>query len=75
MIQGCPIEFKNMPKQLSSAHPNPHSPIEREIISKKVDKFLSKGVIEEATHLEGEFISSIFVRKKERQYLKNDFKS
>ena len=64
MIQVCPIEFKSMPKQLSSAHPILHGPIEREIISKEVDKLLSKGVIAETTHLEGEFISSIFVRKK-----------
>ena len=33
-------------------------------MSKEVDKLLSKGVIEETTHLEGKFISSIFVRKK-----------
>ena len=64
MVQGCPIEFISMPKQLSSAYPFSHNPVEREIISKEVDKLLIKGVIEETTHLEGEFISSIFVRKK-----------
>ena len=64
MVQGCPVEFKSMPKQLSSAHPFSLNPIEREIISTEVDKLLSKGVIEQTTHLEGEFISTIFVRKK-----------
>ena len=64
MVQGCPIEFKSMPKELPSAHSFSLKPIEREIISTEVDKLLSKGVIEETTHLEGEFISNIFVRKK-----------
>ena len=64
MVQGCPIEFKSMPNQLSTAHPFSVNPIEREIINTEVDKLLSKGVIEETTHLEGEFISNIFVRKK-----------
>lgn len=53
-----------MPKQLSSAYSFANNPVEREIISKEVDKLLTKGVIEETTHSEGEFISSIFVRKK-----------
>ena len=64
MIQGCPIEFESMPKQLSKAHPISHNPDERKIINIELDKLLSKGVIEETTHLEGEFLSSIFVRKK-----------
>ena len=64
MVQGCPIEFKSMPKELFSAHSFSLNPIEREIISTEVDKLLSKGVIEETTHLEGEFISNIFVTKK-----------
>ena len=64
MVQGCPFEFISMPKQLSSSYPFSHNPVEREIISKEVDRLLIKGVIEETTHLEGEFISSIFVRKK-----------
>lgn len=71
MVQGCPIEFKGMPKQLCSTHPFSLNPIEREIISTEVDKLLSKGVIEETTHLEGGFISNIFVRKK-KDYLQND---
>ena len=64
MIQGCPIEFESMPKQLSKAHPISHNPDERKIINIELDKLLSKGVIEETTHLEGEFLSSILVRKK-----------
>ena len=64
MPQGCPIEFKSMPNQLSTAHPFSVNPIEREIINTEVDKLLSKGVIEETSHPEGEFISNIFVRKK-----------
>ena len=64
MVQACPNEFKSMPNQLSTAHPFSVNPIEREIINTEVDKLLSKGVIEETTHLEGEFVSSIIVRKK-----------
>ena len=64
MIQGCPIEFESMPKQLSKAHPISHNPDERKIINIELDKLLSKGVIEETTHPEGEFLSSIFVRQK-----------
>ena len=64
MTQGCPLEFESMPKQLSKAHPISHNPAERKIINIELDKLLSKGVIEETTHLEGEFLSSIFVRKK-----------
>ena len=63
MIQGCPIELKSMLNQLSTAHPFSVNPIEREITNTEADKLLSKGVIEETTHLEGEFISNIFVRK------------
>ena len=59
MTQGCPIEFESMPKQLSKAHPISHNPAERKIINIELDKLLSKGVIEETTHLEGEFLSSI----------------
>ena len=64
MIQGCPTEFESMPKQLSKAHPISHNPDERKIINIELDRLLSKGVIEETTHLKGEFLSSIFVRKK-----------
>ena len=64
MIQGCPIEFESMPKQLSKAHPISHNPDERKIINIELDKLLSKGVIKETTHLNGEFLSSIFVRQK-----------
>ena len=32
MVQGCPIEFISMPKQLSSVYPISHNPVEREII-------------------------------------------
>jgi len=32
MVQGCPIEFISMPKQLSSAYPISHNPVEQEII-------------------------------------------
>ena len=64
MVQGCPIEFKSMPNQLSTVHRFSVNPIERKFICTEVDKLLSKGVIEETTHLEGEFISNILVRKK-----------
>jgi len=64
MVQGCPIDFISMPKQLTSTYPLSHNPVEREIISEEVAKLLIKGVIEETTHSEGEFISRIFVRKK-----------
>ena len=64
MIQGCPIEFESMPKQLSKAHPISHNPDEQKIINIELDKFLKKGVIEETTHHKGEFLISIFLRQK-----------
>ena len=64
MIKGCPIEFESMPKQLSKAHPISQNPDERKIINIKLDKLLRKGVIEETTHLKGEYLSSIFLRQK-----------
>ena len=64
MIEGCPIEFESMPKRLSKPHPNSQNPDERKIINIKLDKLLRKGVIEETTHLKGEYLSSIFLRQK-----------
>ena len=64
MVQGCPIDFKCIPKQFSTVHPISQTLDEKEIITREIHKLLTKGVIEETSHLEGEYISSIFVRKK-----------
>ena len=38
MVQGCRIEFKSMPNQLSTAHPFSVNPIERIIINTETSK-------------------------------------
>lgn len=40
MVKGCPMEFISLPKQLSSAYPISHNRVEREIVSKEVDKLM-----------------------------------
>ena len=42
----------------------PFSPSEREIITEEITKLLDKGVIEQIDRVQGDFISTIFVRPK-----------
>ena len=41
-----------------------YSPSEREIINDEITKLLNKGIIERIDHVEGDFLSTIFVRPK-----------
>ena len=45
---------------------------EEQIINKEIIKLCGKGVIEEANHFTGEFISPIFTRKKKRWNLSSN---
>ena len=42
----------------------PFSPSEREITTEEITKLLDKGVIEQIDRVQGDFISTIFVRRK-----------
>ena len=59
------IEFGGvLPFQLYQPKQMAFSPSEREIINEESTKLLNKGVVEYTDHVEGDFISSIFVRPK-----------
>ena len=59
------IEFEvNTPVQPSSPKQIHFSPIEGEIISQEISKLLNKGVLDKTEYVEGDFLSTIFVRPK-----------
>lgn len=63
-ISGARIDFTVPILQLSVPKPITFSPAECSLIQIELDNLLRKGVIERASHSEGEFISNIFFRPK-----------
>lgn len=62
-VQGCTIEFTNNPTQHSVRETKVNS-IESVLLDQEINSLLGKGVIETANHCDGEFISTVFIRKK-----------
>ena len=59
------IDFGDVsPSQVYQPKQMPFSPSEREIITEEITKLLDKGVIEQIDRVQGDFISTIFVRPK-----------
>lgn len=63
-IQGCSIEFKNLPFQYCTPREYCFSVNECKILEQEINKLLVKEVIQKAEHLRHEFISGIFLREK-----------
>ena len=63
-VQGCTIEFDNEPTQCHAPRNLRHNKNEEELISNEIETLLTKQVIEETSHEEGEFLSNVFLRKK-----------
>ena len=63
-MQHYKIEFTQLPEQESVPKEINFTPQEQIIIEEEISKLLRKGVITEASHCRGEFISSIFIRPK-----------
>ena len=63
-ISGVKLPFIAQPKQLSPPRPYRLKVEERPIMSMEIEKLLLKGVIEEAVHEEGEWLSNVFLRPK-----------
>ena len=61
--KGATIEFDAPPHYVSQPHLI-FSSKETDAINDEIGKFLSKGIIEPATHEHGEVLSSIFIRPK-----------
>ena len=64
MVQGVSIDFEGFPLQTTLPFPISFSDEEKGWIDGEVQKLLHKGVIEETSHEDGEFISNIFLRPK-----------
>ena len=64
IVQGCQLEFCDPPCQVQAPRAVKLSSKEKNITTIEINKLLSKGVIREATHVPGEFISTIFTRPK-----------
>ena len=66
MVSGLHLDFIDgqTPVQYKPPRPLPFSAKERAIIDLEIDKLIQKGVVEEAGHSPGEFVSNIFLRKK-----------
>ena len=63
-VRGVTIPFLELPKQTRQPFPYRLRPEEQPLVQAEIDKFLENGVIKEAQHEVGEFISNIFVRPK-----------
>ena len=64
MIQGIDIEFIDLPFQAPFPKRIDFNEEECAIIDNEIDTFLAKGIIVEAEHCKGEYLSNIFKRPK-----------
>lgn len=63
-MQRYKIEFDTIPVEYSTLQKVFTSDKESKIVLTEIERFLSKGVTEKASHTKGEFISTIFTRHK-----------
>ena len=63
-VQHYKIEFAHLPEQEFVPQEINFTPQEQIIIEEEISKLLKKGVITEASHCRGEYISTIFIRPK-----------
>lgn len=63
-IKGVTIDFIEKPTQLFVPTQYKFNPLEIKIIDEQIACFLERGIIEKATHSNGEYISNIFIRPK-----------
>ena len=63
-IRGVTIDFITKPSQHFVPNQYKFNPLEIKIIDERITCFLERGVIERATHSDGEYISNIFIRPK-----------
>ena len=63
-LRGVTIEFIVKPTQLFVPNQYKFNPLEIKIIDEQIACFLERGIIEKATHSNGEYISNIFIRPK-----------
>ncbi len=63
-VQHYHIEFTKMPYQTRIPRDLQCEPQEAEMITSEIAKLLEKGAIVKTNHVEGEFISNIFIRPK-----------
>lgn len=64
MVQGCQIDFDQLPHQRQPPCQHQLSHKEAETISAEIEKLVLKGVLLKSSHEEGEFLSTIFLRPK-----------
>lgn len=62
-VRGCPIEFTNRPQQVFMRETKLNVK-ESLVLDEEIHKLLIKGVIEQAEHCAGDFISTVFLRPK-----------
>ena len=60
-IRGYRLEFDSCPWQVFAPMTPNHSESNYQLLNAEVDKLLSKGAIEQVSHVPGEFISSLFL--------------
>ena len=63
-MQAYELEFIELPGNSGISNSIPFSKSERSIIDHEIDILLEKGAIRECSHVEGEFLSNIFIRQK-----------
>ena len=68
-VKGVRVHFNIKPKQYFKPKPINFNSEEHSIIANEIRNLLDKKVIEKCTHEPGEYISTIFIRKKKsRKY-------
>lgn len=67
IVKGYQLEFCNPPCQALTPRAVKLSCKETDIATTEINKLLTKGVIRKATHVPGEFISTIFTRPKKKK--------
>jgi uncharacterized protein YqgQ len=63
-VRGFHINFPEVPTQERPARELKYSQAEREFMKKEIQELLNKGVIQQVEHVEGEYISNVFLREK-----------
>ena len=63
-MRGATIDFIANPAQLFVPNQYKFNPLEIKVIDEQIACFLERGIIEKATHSNGEYISNILIRPK-----------
>ena len=64
-VKGIRLDFESIPKQIVEPIPISFSLEEKKVIDDQIQDFLERGVIEETSESNDQFVSNIFLREKQ----------